>query len=174
MSLPDMKTKLSHSFWIFLIVLFGSVLPKSVKAQSFAYKTLLSTLYDSRFPTIRPSNLSDLSRFQVLDTREKEEFEVSHLNGARWVGYDTFNMESVSDLDKDKPVLVYCTVGARSQNIGKKLVDAGFKNVVNLYGGIIQWSNESMPLFQNNKPTIQVHTYSKSWGIWLEKGEKVH
>jgi rhodanese-related sulfurtransferase len=174
MSYPFMKLSRILYFWIFLIAVVCSVLPIQVNAQSFAYKTLLSTLYDSTFPTVRPGEVSDLSRFQILDTREKEEFEVSHLNGAKWVGFDTFNLESVTELDKNKPVLVYCTVGARSQAIGKKLTAAGFTKVYNLYGGIIQWSNESMPLFQNGKPTIQVHTYTRAWGIWLEKGEKVY
>jgi len=80
--------------------LFVAFCPSRSNAQSFAYKTLLSTLYDSNLPTVRPGEVSDLSRFQILDTREKEEFEVSHLNGAKWVGFDTFKLEAVSDLDK--------------------------------------------------------------------------
>ncbi|MEN2283170.1 rhodanese-like domain-containing protein [Algoriphagus sp. SE2] len=143
-------------------------------AQSLAYKTLLSTLYEKDFPFIKPEQIKDLSEYQVLDTREKEEFEVSHLENARWVGYDTFDLKYLDDLDKEKPVIVYCTVGARSQDIGKKLKEEGFTNVYNLYGGIIQWSNEGMPLFKENKPTDKVHTFSKSWGIWLNRGEKVY
>lgn len=160
--------------WIFSLAVGFAILPMSVEAQSFAYRTLLSTLYDSEFPTLKPSELKDLSDYQILDTREKEEFEVSHLKGAKWVGFDTFELQNVADLDKNNPVLVYCTVGARSQAIGKKLTDAGFTKVYNLYGGIIQWSNDTMPLFQNGKSTIQVHTYTRAWGIWLEKGEKVY
>lgn len=144
------------------------------QAQSTAYKTLLKGLYDKEFPTVMPGQITDLNNYQVLDTREKEEFEVSHLQGAKWVGYDTFAMENVADLDKNQPILVYCTVGARSQDIGKKLRDAGFKQVYNLYGGIIHWSNESQPLFKDTFPTNQVHTYSRSWGIWLTSGEKVY
>lgn len=144
------------------------------QAQSTAYKTLLKGIYEEDFPTVKPTQIVSLHNYQVLDTREKEEFEVSHLQGAKWVGYDTFNMENVAELDKDQPVLVYCTVGARSQDIGKKLRDAGFKQVYNLYGGIIHWSNESQPLFKDYLPTKQVHTYSRSWGIWLTSGEKVY
>lgn len=143
-------------------------------AQSLAYKTLLSTLYDSDFPVLKPDQLSDLTAYQIIDTREKEEFEVSHLKGASWVGYDTFTLKNVATLDKNKPVLVYCTVGARSQTIGKKLKDAGFTEVYNLYGGLIEWANEEKPIFHNDSQTNKVHTYSKSWGIWLNKGEKVY
>jgi len=143
-------------------------------AQSIAYKTLLKGLYDEEFPTVRPGQISDLKNYQVLDTREKEEFEVSHLQGAKWVGYDTFNLEKVKGLDKNQPVLVYCTVGARSQDIGKKLREAGFLRVYNLYGGIIHWSNESQPLFKDSLPTNRVHTYTRPWGVWLTVGEKVY
>lgn len=169
-----MKESATHWIFIFFIIAGTALLPEQVKGQSFAYRTLLSTIYDSDFPTVKPGELSNLSGFQILDTREKEEFEVSHLKGAKWVGFDTFNMEAVTELDKNQPVLVYCTVGARSQTIGKKLTGAGFTKVYNLYGGIIQWSNEEMPLFQNGKPTNQVHTYTRTWGIWLEKGQKVY
>lgn len=144
------------------------------QAQSTAYKTLLKGLYDEEFPTVKPGQISSLKNYQVLDTREKAEFEVSHLQGAKWVGYDTFTLENVEDLDKTQPVLVYCTVGARSQDIGKKLREAGFQRVYNLYGGIIHWSNESQPLFKDSLPTKQVHTYSRTWGVWLTSGEKVY
>lgn len=151
------------------ILFFGET-----QAQSTAYKTLLKGLYDEEFPTVKPAQIFNLKNYQVLDTREKEEFEVSHLQGAKWVGYDAFSLEKVEGLDKNQPVLVYCTVGARSQDIGKKLRDAGFKQVYNLYGGIIHWSNESKPLFKDSLPTHQVHTYSRTWGVWLTSGEKVY
>ncbi|RIW17548.1 rhodanese-like domain-containing protein [Algoriphagus lacus] len=143
-------------------------------SQSLAYKTLLDGLYDKNFPVVKAEQISDLSNYQVLDAREREEFEVSHLSGAKWVGYETFDLKNVENLDRNEPVLIYCTVGARSQEIGKKLQEAGFTRVYNLYGGIIQWSNSEKPLESQGKPTRKVHTYSKTWGIWLTKGEKVN
>ena len=169
-----MNPTLSRNVFSLIITLMLVHLSSDVNAQSVAYKTLLSTLYDSDFPVLKPDQVTDLTKYQVLDTREKEEFAVSHLKGANWVGYDTFTMKNVAKLDKNKPVLVYCTVGARSQEIGKKLKEAGFKQVYNLYGGLIEWANEEKPIFHEGSPTNQVHTYSKSWGIWLNKGEKVY
>ena len=158
-----------------LILFLGFLFISSpVFSQSLAYKTLLNALYDKDFPVLKPQEIKYLQGYQVLDTREKEEFEVSHLTGAKWVGYDTFTLKNVEGLDKSKPILVYCTVGARSQDIGKKLQEAGFEQVFNLYGGIIQWSNESMPLESDGHPTQRVHTNSKTWGMWLNKGEKVY
>lgn len=158
---------------LFFIVSVCAFSPQA-NAQSTAYKALLSTLYDSDFPVVKPAELTELSKYQVVDTREKEEFEVSHLKDATWVGYETFTLENVAGLDKNQPVLVYCTVGARSQEIGKKLSEAGFKQVYNLYGGLIEWANEKKPIYHGDSLTYKVHTYSPSWGIWLTKGEKVY
>lgn len=160
---------------IALLLFFGLLfLLTPSYSQSLAYKALLESLYDNKFSTVKPEQINSLSTYQILDTREKEEFEVSHLSGATWVGYDTFTLKNVEGIDKNKPVLVYCTVGARSQDIGKKLQAAGFTQVYNLYGGIIQWANDNKPLVAGDQPTKKVHTYSRIWGIWLNKGEKVY
>jgi rhodanese-related sulfurtransferase len=143
-------------------------------SQSLPYRTLLSTLYDKDFPVVKSDQVTDISKYQILDAREKDEFEVSHLPGAKWIGYDTFDLKNVAMLEKNQPVLIYCTVGARSQEIGKKLQEAGFTKVFNLYGGIIQWSNEGRNLEAAGKPTQKVHTYTRAWGFWLTKGEKVY
>lgn len=166
---------MSRNFYpLILPLLFGFFFVSPATSQSLAYKTLLEGLYDNNFPVVKPEKVTSLTNYQILDTREKEEFEVSHLDGAIWVGYDTFSLNNVATLDKTKPVLVYCTVGARSQEIGKKLQAAGFTQVYNLYGGIIHWSNETKPLVADGQPTQKVHTYSRTWGIWLQKGEKVY
>jgi rhodanese-related sulfurtransferase len=169
----------THSSWLTFRktrFLFFGILLFSFPAfsQSLAYKTLLDGLYDENFSVLKPEQISSLSQYQILDTREKEEYDVSHLAGAIWVGYDTFDLKNVEKLDRSRPVLVYCTVGARSQEIGKKLREAGFLQVYNLSGGIIHWSNEEKPLMAKGYPTKKVHTYSKTWGIWLSKGEKVY
>lgn len=143
-------------------------------AQTGAYRVLLEGLYDKDFPTVAADQITDLANYQILDTREKEEFEVSHLPNAIRVGYDSFDLSTTDGLDKGKPVLVYCTVGARSQDIGRKLQAAGFTRVYNLYGGIIQWANSGKTLEAAGMPTDKVHTYSRAWGIWLEQGKKVY
>ena len=159
--------------FLFVIPLMFFSFP-SLLAQSTSYKALLNVLYDKDFPTLKPEEITSLSSYQVLDAREKQEYEVSHLSDAIWTGYDTFDLVNLDSLDRNKPVLVYCTVGARSQEIGMKLKEAGFNQVYNLYGGIIHWANLKKPLFRDAELTNKVHTYSKSWGIWLKEGEKVY
>lgn len=113
----------------------------------------------------------------VLDTREREEFEVSHLEGAIWVGYDTFELKEVLQLvpNKDTRIVVYCSVGVRSEDIGQKLQDAGYANVQNLYGGIFEWKNQGHPVYnETGLSTEKVHGYSKYWGSLLTNGTKVY
>ncbi len=111
----------------------------------------------------------------LLDTRSVEEYEVSHLRDSRFIDYDNFSATMVEDLDKDKPVVLYCSVGYRSEKIGERLQELGFTNVFNLYGGIFDWKNNDNPVInQQNIPTDSVHTYNKNWSRWLVKGVKVY
>ena len=159
-------------FVLVWMVLFSAGFASS--AQSLAYKTMLNGLYDKDFPVAYLNQAELLSKAVWLDTREKEEFDVSHIKSAQWVGYETFSLESVKNLPKDQPIIVYCSVGARSQDIGKRLQKAGFKQVYNLYGGIFHWVNEGKPVYAGDRQTSRIHTYNSIWGIWVDKGDKVH
>jgi rhodanese-related sulfurtransferase len=111
----------------------------------------------------------------LLDTRERAEYDVSHIPGARWVGYDDFKTERLADLPKDTPLVTYCSVGYRSERIGDKLREAGFTNVHNLHGSIFKWVNEGYPLENaQGEPTDRVHGYSAKWSRWLKRGTVVY
>lgn len=121
------------------------------------------------------NELKKPNKLVLLDAREKKEFEVSHLKNARWVGYDTFTMDAVKPLSKDTPIVIYCSIGVRSEKIGEKLKMAGYQNVRNLYGSIFEWVNQGNTVYDlTEKPTRKVHAYDKKWGIWLTEGEKVY
>jgi rhodanese-related sulfurtransferase len=44
---------------------------------------------------------------------------------------------------------VYCRSGNRSGQAVKIMQDAGFLNLFNLEGGVIDWANQGMPLVTN-------------------------
>ena len=114
----------------------------------------------------------------VLDSREKEEFDVSHLKDATFVGYNNFDINStLKKLPKDKTtaIVVYCSLGVRSEKIAKKIKDQGYSNVYNLYGGIFEWKNKNLQVQDTlGNSTEKVHAFNKHWGKWLKKGEKVY
>ena len=88
---------------------------------------------------------ANMSNAVILDVREKDEFEVSRLKNAIWIGYDDFDISRIDSIDKEQEIIVYCSVGYRSSKIGEELIESGFKNVKNLYGGIFKWANENRP-----------------------------
>ncbi len=110
----------------------------------------------------------------LLDAREKEEFEISHIPGALWVGYDDFTTERVKSIDKNKAVVTYCSVGYRSERIGEQLQKEGFTNVQNLEGSIFRWMNEGQTVEdKEGRRTNKVHGFNEKWGRWVKKGEVV-
>ena len=159
----------------FYLMLFSWFKPNA-QTNSKAYKVMLEGMYKHTVPTVSCSELKKEQHDVVLlDTRAKREYEVSHLPKARWVGYDEFDLKNIENLPKDTPIVVYCTVGVRSERIGEKLKAAGYRNVRNLYGSIFEWVNQDNPVVDNQgKPTQKVHAYSRTWGVWLNKGEKVY
>jgi rhodanese-related sulfurtransferase len=111
-----------------------------------------------------------------LDARETAEYEVSHLPGALLLGYDNLDLSVVSDTDKSRPVVVYCTVGYRSERAAQKLRKAGFKKVYNLYGSLYAWKLAGFSLEDaSGQTTNRLHTYNKKWGSFVpdDIGEKV-
>lgn len=112
----------------------------------------------------------------LLDAREKEEFNVSHLKNAIYVGYNNFKLkETLIKLPKDKSakIVVYCSLGIRSETIAYKLIQGGYTNIFNLYGGIFEWKNNNFKVMDTlGNETEKVHTFRKDWSTWLNKGEK--
>ncbi len=109
-----------------------------------------------------------------LDARERAEFDVSHIKNAANVGYQNFDNTCLQSVPKDQRIIVYCSVGYRSEKVAEKIKAAGYTQVFNLYGGIFEWVNEGNTVYDNaGKPTAKVHAYNHTWGIWLKKGEKV-
>lgn len=106
----------------------------------------------------------------ILDTRSEEEFEVSHIPGARFLGYRNLQESVLEDIPKDAPIVVYCSVGYRSEKIGDRLRDLGYNSVYNLYGSIFEWVNSGYPLVNlEGNPTDTVHTYNRNWSQWVDQ-----
>ena len=113
----------------------------------------------------------------ILDARAHTEFHTSHIQNAIHVGYDNFNIETVKNSIKDtsKIIVVYCSLGIRSEDVAEQLKKAGYTNVYNLFGGIFEWKNNDFPVYDNEgELTDQVHAFSEEWGRWLIKGIKVY
>jgi rhodanese-related sulfurtransferase len=83
----------------------------------------------------------------TLDVRTPGEFNEGHIEGAQLIDFQSGNFENeIAALDKSKTYAVYCRSGNRSGQAVKVMRDAGFKNLYNLNGGVIDWANAGLPL----------------------------
>ena len=79
--------------------------------------------------------------YQLLDVRTAGEFKAGYLKGALqadWLNKKEFE-ERTQYLNPEKPLLVYCASGVRSEQAAKWLLKKGFKEVYNLKGGTSAW-----------------------------------
>ena len=166
---------MKHSIVYILLFFISSTL--------VAQKSLDRVLHIFNSKSIPYISVEELRMFQlrgelaILDSREIEEFEVSHIPSARYVGYKRFSSKAITSSipDKDTPIVVYCSVGIRSETISEKLKKAGYTNIHNLYGGIFEWKNKGYPVIDpDGKETENLHAYSRVWSKWLNNGVKVY
>ena len=157
---------------IFALLLAFFTLSCSMQAQqsvkNSTYGLMLKTLLSHSVEEISVEAATELQNAVFLDTRAEKEFEVSHIKDATWVGYEEFKAAKVADLDKNQPIVVYCSVGYRSEKITEQLMDLGFTDVANLYGGIFEWVNQGNEVVdENGAISDKVHAFDKIWGVWL-------
>ena len=85
---------------------------------------------------------------QVLDVRTASEFSSGHLKNAlqaNWADRQQF-IDRTQYIDKEKTVYIYCLVGSRSTYAAEWLRNNGFKNVIELGGGINAWKRAGKPV----------------------------
>ncbi len=160
-----------------LLVLILVCFTTPIAAQKSVSK-LLKKYNNNSIPYISPQELAmPKTDVILLDSRELKEYKTSHLKNAIHVGYDHFKVTNVEKIipNKDAKIVVYCSVGIRSEHIGDSLKKAGYTHVENLYGGIFEWKSNNLPVYNlAEKETDSIHTFSKEWSEWLRKGIKVY
>jgi len=164
-----MKLKFYNLFVaLFLLTFVNSVSAQRVQNSSFEQK--IDRLLSNKIPTITVKQAQTfLTNSLLLDARELEEYNVSHIPNAKYIGYDDFDLSSIAGISKDETIIIYCSIGYRSEHIGAKIQEAGYQKVYNLYGSIFEWVNQGLPIVDSSgNKTLQVHTYNKNWSKWVE------
>lgn len=93
--------------------------------------------------------INEKKDYYLVDVRTKEEYSQVHLGGAALIPVDEIK-NRLTEIPKDKPVIVYCKSGARSMQAANILVSNGFKAVYNMTGGIEEWQKEGYPVVKDN------------------------
>jgi rhodanese-related sulfurtransferase len=162
--------------FIFFILVVAA---NSLQAQK-TLDGLLASMNNETIPYVNVATLNqwmEKEKIMLLDSREREEFEVSHIPGAEYVGYKDFELEKVLSAiaEWNGKVVVYCSLGVRSEDIAEKMEKAGVRNLYNLYGGIFEWVNDGNEVVDTSGSTTdQVHAYNRFWGMWLNNGKKIY
>jgi rhodanese-related sulfurtransferase len=163
---------------IVFIILFYSALYSFAQASRVSSKTYDKMIQSTISNTTSQISVKQLSKsiekYFILDAREQKEYRVSHLPKAKYIGYDNVDLSAVKGLPYDQAIVVYCSIGYRSEKVGEKLMAIGYKKVYNLYGGIFEWKNQGQKVTNSTGLTDEVHAYSKIWGVWLTKGKKIY
>lgn len=83
-----------------------------------------------------------MDNVQLIDVQSPEDFQTSHVFKAENIVYDKDFNKKLADLNKAKPVIIYCKSGITSQKAVKVLQEAGFTKIYELEGGITNWINQ--------------------------------
>ncbi len=116
--------------------------------------------------------------YLIFDVREKDEFEVSHLENAIWVDPDISAADFIKlhgDKISDKKAVFYCSVGVRSSRLVKRLNatqnSAQTHTLYNLENGIFGWHNQHETIYQKTDITPFIHPYNQLWKKGINRKE---
>ena len=143
---------------------------------------LLKEYNSETIPYISVDSLQEIiqnskEKIILLDARELKEYRISKIQNAIHIGYNDFNIHKITEQipSKNTKIIVYCSLGIRSEDIAEQLYNKGFINIFNLFGGIFEWKNKGYQVVDiKNKKTEKVHAFSKEWSVWLKKGTKIY
>ncbi|HWZ60673.1 MAG TPA: molybdopterin-synthase adenylyltransferase MoeB [Gemmatimonadaceae bacterium] len=112
------------------------------------YEEFCGVVTEPTVQTITPrevaAKLAQGEDFDLIDVREPHEWAIGHIEGARLVPLSTFP-GAIASLDPSREIVLQCKSGGRSAQAAQALINAGFRNVSNLVGGITRWSDEVDP-----------------------------
>ncbi len=81
---------------------------------------------------------------QVIDVREGYEREAGHIAGTRHIALVELTAQA-STVERERPVVFYCRVGARSEMAAQAFRAAGYE-AYSMSGGLRRWAEENRPL----------------------------
>lgn len=95
--------------------------------------------------------------YNLVDVRQLGEYEAGHLPGATLIPVRQIE-ERFKELDPQKPTITYCAAGVRSRAAAAALMNAGFKEVYSMSGGINAWEG----LVAVNEPELNAAWFDPS------------
>lgn len=91
----------------------------------------------------------------LVDVREPSEYAAAHLPGAVLVPLSQFNPTDIP-VNVGQKLVLYCRSGNRSRQAADKLFQAGFTEITHLERGLMDWSEQGLPLQINKNAPISL------------------
>ncbi|XP_067673082.1 uncharacterized protein [Haliotis asinina] len=161
---------------------FGfSMVIKSIKLK---YPQVTNITTKELADWLKPGSDTDVI---LIDSRPKEEYDVSHIEGSTRVDWEADDTKIVQDIpslnqpvestERKRVVVCYCSVGYRSSATAQKIQAVLAKQesqakvpVYNLEGSLFKWANERRPMVNaTSQKTELAHPYNGVWGKLLDK-----
>jgi len=168
-----------------VILVIYLVSPPSLLADASSELAAFDQTIEAKFDDvnhIKADQLTNLSAREIIlfDVRQREEYEVSHLEGAIRVPPAISNRHFIKQfaaMVPGKTLVFYCSVGYRSsaliENVQDDLRKAGSRAIYNLEGGIFNWHNQRRALVNRSGASDDIHPYDQHWGQLLERSDKI-
>jgi rhodanese-related sulfurtransferase len=97
---------------------------------------------------IAPAELAEWierdDELQVVDVRELYEREAGHIAATTHIPLVELSARA-SEIDRERAVVFYCRVGARSDMAAQAFRASGYK-ALSMEGGLVRWAREGLPL----------------------------
>lgn len=134
---------------IFIVLIFLTFLStSSITGCKIAEGEKEEKIEISGFKVITPEEVYEIIKnkkdYIILDVRTQGEYDAGHIEGAILIPILELE-ERLNELPKDKPIIVYCNSGVRSNAAAKMLTDKGFRNIYDM-GGISDWQEKGFPV----------------------------
>lgn len=84
----------------------------------------------------------EMRKVQLIDVREKKDFDAGHILGARNIPFSTFKTRSV-EIRKDQPIYLYDHNKALSLRAALRLRKEGHTDIYHLKGGYRDWTGKT-------------------------------
>ena len=130
---------------LFILVVFAGVMLMVDNTETAAQETVtLDSVQEAA--KLMETRRND-PEFVIMDVRTPDEFAAGHIAGARPLDFNAPDFaDRVKELPRDKTYLVYCRSGNRSAKAVKLMQEAGFTNLIDLGGGMLDWEKAGLPV----------------------------
>lgn len=91
----------------------------------------------------------------LIDVREPGEYAAEHIAGAKLISLSQFD-STVIPHDSNQKIVLQCQSGNRSAQAAQKMLDAGFKEIFHLQGGLPTWKAAGYPTVVNKNAPISM------------------